>query len=197
LWRGTGSSSAPSPASATGSSSPKRTSTSSQSTTWPTRAYSHIERQLPDLRGASAYLSFDFSSDWTREYLAENLPQVEVAFLSNPSQTLAESEGLLSWAKGLGPEMVIITCGREGSIAHDGERVWRQGIVETRVVDTLGAGDAFAARFLVEHLSGSHVGEAMEEAARSAAETCGYYGAFGHGAPIGNDHTDKKSQRKE
>ena len=162
-----------------------------------TSIYSHVERQLPDLREASHHLSFDFSSDWTREYLEENLPQVDLAFLSNPSQTLVESEALLRWARGLGPEMVIITCGGEGSMAHDGEKIWRQGIFEAQVVDTLGAGDAFAARFLVQYLSGSPVGEAMEEAARSAAETCGYYGAFGHGVPIGNDYVRSKSKREQ
>jgi fructoselysine 6-kinase len=59
--------------------------------------------------------------------------------------------------------------------------------VETNVVDTLGAGDAFAARFLVEYLGGSPIGEALEKAALSAAETCGYYGAFGYGIPFQAD----------
>ena len=40
---------------------------------------------------------------------------------------------------------------------------------------------AFAARFLVEHLSGILPQAALAKAAQSASETCGYYGAFGYG----------------
>ncbi len=53
-----------------------------------------------------------------------------------------------------------------------------------KVVDTLGAGDAFAARFMVDNLGGFSVQVALQNAAKSAAETCMYYGAFGHGAPL-------------
>jgi len=59
-----------------------------------------------------------------------------------------------------------------------------QGIVETKIVDTLGAGDAFAARFLVEYFDGRSIDIALSLAAQSAAETCSYFGAFGHGRMI-------------
>jgi fructoselysine 6-kinase len=74
-----------------------------------------------------------------------------------------------------------VTQGRRGATVYDGQRIYRQPIVEAEVLDTLGAGDAFAARFLVEYLSGVSMPVALLEAARSAAETCGYYGAFGRG----------------
>ena len=92
---------------------------------------------------------------------------------------------LLAWARSLGPTLVVVTCGAAGAFASEGDRVVRQGIVETEVVDTLGAGDAFAARLLVERLGGAPLAEAMGRAAESAAATCRYLGAFGHGVPLG------------
>jgi fructoselysine 6-kinase len=89
----------------------------------------------------------------------------------------------MRWVMGYGVRLVLVTQGSQGATVFDGQRFYRQGIVETHVVDTLGAGDSFAARFLVEHLSGTPIPEAMTKAAESAAQTCGYYGAFGHGIP--------------
>ena len=149
-----------------------------------TSIYSHIERELPRLRAAAPKLSFDCSSDWSREYLTEVLPWTDLAFLSHAVAQPESVVELLHWARSLGPGLVVVTCGKEGAFAYDGGRVYRQEIVETRVVDTLGAGDAFAARLLVDHLGGAPLDAALAAAAASAAEACGYYGAFGHGVPI-------------
>ncbi len=55
--------------------------------------------------------------------------------------------------------------------------------------DTLGAGDAFLATFLVTHLQGIMPPEALDRAAEAAAAVCTYYGAFGRGGPIDGDRT--------
>jgi len=149
-----------------------------------TSIYSHIERDLQKMSDASPCLSFDFSQDWSRDYLTEMLLWTDIAILSYPNHSQAETEGLMHWIQRQGPRFVLVTQGKEGATAYDGQRIYRQGIVETRVIDTLGAGDAFAARFLVEYLDRTPIEVALGEAAKSAAETCGYYGAFGHGVPF-------------
>ena len=146
-----------------------------------TSIYSYIESDIQKLSEASTCLSFDFSQDWTREYLSEILPWVHIAILSYPDCSEAETEDLMSWIYNQGPKLVLVTQGKLGAVLFDGISVSRQGILETNVVDTLGAGDAFAARFLVEYLEGTSVEMALQKAAISAAETCGYYGAFEHG----------------
>jgi fructoselysine 6-kinase len=146
-----------------------------------TSIYSHVEGDLERLSAASKTLSFDFSDSWNRSYLSELLPWVDVAVLSYPGRSEPETEDMIRWMHAQGPALVLVTRGKEGATVYDGGRIHRQGIVETEVVDTLGAGDAFAARFLVEHLGGVPVPVAMAAAAESAAGTCGYYGAFGHG----------------
>jgi len=149
-----------------------------------TSIYSHIERYLPRLSEAARCLSFDFSQEWDDKYLAATLPWVDIALLSFPKCSAMEIRELVRWVHALGPACVLVTQGQQGAAAYDGRRVVRQDIVETEVVDTLGAGDAFAARFLVEYLSGVPIEAALEAAAKSAAETCGYYGAFGYGVSL-------------
>lgn len=149
-----------------------------------TSVYSHLEPYLPQLRDASPKLSFDFSQGWEPEYLAEVLPWVDIAILSYPQKTQAETEELVRWIAGYGPEVVLVTQGENGATVYNGRQIFRQGIIETQVVDTLGAGDAFIARFLVEYLGGTPLEATLALAAQSAALTCGYYGAFGHGRPF-------------
>lgn len=149
-----------------------------------TSIYSRLERDLPALHRAAALVSFDFSQNWTEDYLRQHAPYVDFALLSYPSQTVEEVERLMLWVHQLGPQLVLVTQGSAGArVLLDGE-ITHTGIMETEVVDTLGAGDSFIARFLVEHLSGTPVADAMRLAAESAAHTCTYYGAFGYGTPI-------------
>jgi fructoselysine 6-kinase len=50
------------------------------------------------------------------------------------------------------------------------------------VVDTLGAGDGFISGFLMAHLAGATLDEALAAGAHFAAKVCGWHGGFGHAA---------------
>lgn len=150
-----------------------------------TSIYSHIEHDIEKLKRASKNLSFDFSDNWERDYLSRILPWVDIALLSYPDQSPSETESLMTWIHEQGPRLVLVTQGARGATLYDGKDFHRQGTIEASVVDTLGAGDAFAACFLVEHLSNIPPQAALKRAAQAAAHTCSYYGAFGHGRPIG------------
>jgi fructoselysine 6-kinase len=149
-----------------------------------TSIYSAIEVHLPRLSDAARHLSFDFSQDWDRRLLQDTAVWVDIALLSFPGHTLQETEDLASWVHDLGPRVVIVTRGSDSAVACDRIRTYHQPILETEVVDTLGAGDAFAARFMVDYLDGADVPTALASAARSGAEACTWYGAFGHGIPF-------------
>jgi fructoselysine 6-kinase len=113
------------------------------------------------------------------------LPHTDYAILSSADASEADALDLMEWALKMGPQLVLVTRGEAGALASDGRRIHRQPIVEAGpVVDTLGAGDAFAARLMVEVLAGADLPAALEMAAQSAAETCSYHGAFGHGVPL-------------
>jgi fructoselysine 6-kinase len=146
-----------------------------------TSVYSYIEEQLPLLRSFSARLSFDFSDNTDPEYLERVLPFVDIAFISLADIPMVELAPLVRRMKLFGPGLVVATRGKEGSWAFDGQNLIHQPIVPISVLDTLGAGDAFAASFLVEVAENKSLPEAMAYAAQNAAKNCLHYGAFGHG----------------
>ncbi len=149
-----------------------------------TSIYSFIEYQLPELKQSSPLLSFDYSSDWSRDYLEKTLPYVDAAFLSAPKLPKSELERLIRWIHDQNNALVVVTRGEKGSTAYNGEKILNQSIKETQVVDTLGAGDSYIARVLYETQRGTELQEAMCLASESAAETCRHLGAWGHGVPI-------------
>jgi fructoselysine 6-kinase len=77
-----------------------------------------------------------------------------------------------------GAGLAVVTRGDQGSLAFDGTTTWRTKAVPVEVVDTTGAGDAYAAAFLHHRLAGADVDQAMELAAAHAAEACTDFGAW-------------------
>jgi len=156
-----------------------------------TSTYSYLEEELPNLSEASLNLSFDFSQEFSKEYLEKTLHWIDFAFLSQPDRSLNQIRDLMKWAHMKGPKIVVVTRGDKGSLCYDGKQYRYQEVIETNIVDTLGAGDAFAARFLVDYLSGASIEESMAEAAKAASEACKYYGAFGSGILISHPDIDQ------
>jgi len=76
-----------------------------------------------------------------------------------------------------GLEMIVMTCGAEGAVLVTPHETVRQPGIPTEVVDTVGAGDAFAAAFLLGLLGGVPQREALRRAAESASATCRHAGA--------------------
>jgi fructoselysine 6-kinase len=73
--------------------------------------------------------------------------------------------------------VVVVTLGKQGSLAYDGQ-IYYQPSLPTTPVDTLGAGDTFIAVFLAGWLKGKARSEALADAARGAAQTCTHLGAW-------------------
>ena len=125
-----------------------------------TSVYSHLEGQIADLKQTSRRLSFDFSQRLEPDYLKRILPYVDIAFFSLADVSPAEMDALMQQAYALGPALIVMTRGKDGSWVFDGTQIYHQGIIPVKAVDTLGAGDAFAARFFSRvcgwytHLSG-------------------------------------------
>lgn len=149
-----------------------------------TSVYSYLERELPVLQ-KYIDLSFDFSTKYDEEYLKLVCPYIKYGIFSGGDLTHEECEALIARVHQLGTPNIIVTRGSAGSLFSDSKQVYQQGIVETDVVDTLGAGDTFVAIFLKEYVSHGDTQLAMEKGAAAASETCQRFGAFGYGKKRG------------
>jgi fructoselysine 6-kinase len=151
---------------------------------------SYLEDQLGLLSGV-APLSFDFSVRRDPAYIDPLLGHVSIAEFSLSDLDDEEAEAWLERIHGLGPRLVLATRGPAGALLYDGRTFWRQTAVDTELIDTLGAGDAFIARFLVGVLRDEPFEGSLAAAAVAAAGTCGAYGAFGYGTaafpPVSSD----------
>ncbi len=76
-----------------------------------------------------------------------------------------------------GGREVVVTLGPGGALWTDGADVVRVPAVARSVVDTTGAGDAFAAGLLSARLAGAGPREALEAGCRTAAEAVAKVGA--------------------
>ena len=74
---------------------------------------------------------------------------------------LTSSKDALAKLLLLGPKIVVITDGVEGSYATDGQENLKAGIFPTQLVEKTGAGDAYASGFVSALFWGETLGEAM------------------------------------
>lgn len=110
---------------------------------------------------------------------------IELALLSSEKNKkkskifLNKEENLLKIIKDLGPEIVLITSGKQGAYAYDGEQIYFQPILkEKKRVDMTGVGDAFNSTFAagMEIYQGD-IKKAMHLAAKNAASKIAHFGA--------------------
>jgi fructoselysine 6-kinase len=125
-------------------------------------------------------LSCDFSSEYLNPAL-DAMPSLDYSFFSG-SKLLERGENpenMLMKLKGSTPGVVVITLGKHGSIASDGEKLYRGQAIKVDVIDTLGAGDAFIAGFLSSAVSGDPIEESLRRGHLLAASACNRLGAWG------------------
>jgi len=119
-----------------------------------------------------------------RTFCAQILPQIDILFASDDEASLLvgtadhlqpddlQPADLAAALSALGPRETIVTLGGRGSVAAiDGVR-HRVAAEPITPVDTVGAGDAFAAGYLAARASGEPVAERLHVATRCGALAC-------------------------
>lgn len=153
-----------------------------------TSVHSDLDARMPWLRAHSRELAYDYSEHWRRPGVIATLPYVDLAFLSAPRRDEAEAVALMRHFAERGPKIVVATRGAKGAMAlsmrSGSEEVVSAPAVPTELVDTLGAGDALIAGFLVAHGEGRPLQECLSRGAAHAARVCAEKGGYGHGAEI-------------
>lgn len=77
-----------------------------------------------------------------------------------------------------GPEIIVVTLGERGAVAYRRGEWFYQDAFPVTVLDTIGAGDAFAAGFAASLVTGRPFEEAMRRGAACGALTASRVGAF-------------------
>ena len=85
---------------------------------------------------------------------------------------------LLNKLKELGPKIVVITDGKNGSFAIDEKgNISKKGIIEANVIEKTGAGDAYSSGFLSALINNNSIANCMELGAKNSASVIGKVGA--------------------
>jgi len=159
---------------------------------------SYMDDELPKLSEASKFLSYDFSTAYKDYTRSRNVCQyVDAAFLSCADMDLEEINMLLMQMNKWGCQLVFATRGAKGVILYNGSRYYEYKPDLVSAVDTLGAGDSFAAGFLLSYLESKSnnlmnsqddyarcILAALKNGAAMSAKTCMTYGAFGYGTDL-------------
>jgi fructoselysine 6-kinase len=176
---------------------------------------SFLDDQLPKLAKLPCLVSYDFSYRWCEDDRVKRVcPYVDFAFLScGGSDSLQEVKEVCQKIHREGASVVVATMGKQGALLFDGDAFYRQPSEQTPAVDTLGAGDSFAACTLVEIVGAiKQLGKdtwnhsinrkeiltrALNKAASFATEVCQMNGAFNHGIPVPLEIEERIFHRRE
>lgn len=133
-----------------------------------TDLFGRVLRDLPDFKKSGVGIIFDFSTFLDHPEVPAVLPNVDYAFFSYERDDDYIADYLVR-AHRLGPKVVTATLGEHGSLAYDGVRFYKQGIVPAEVVNTVGAGDSYIAGFMFGVISGLAVPQCMASGAETAS----------------------------
>ncbi len=106
------------------------------------------------------------------------LNKEEAIKILNVKYKISNIKDILNELKKLGPKIVVITDGKNGSYCLDTNRnFYQHGIYPSKVVEKTGAGDAYSSGFLGALLQEKSIKQAMDWGARNAASVISKVGA--------------------
>lgn len=115
------------------------------------------------------------------EYLKTVLSNTEILVLNeDEASTLvgkAKVDEMLKKLLSLGPRIAVITLGKKGSAACDGKSVYYINPADVKVIETTGAGDAFASTFLSGIIRKNNIEYAARLATLNAGSVISHPGA--------------------
>ena len=145
----------------------------------------HFDSQIFKVKEAGVPISYDFSGRWKQEAYIDTISSViDYGFFSCPDASEDEIRQLCRRVVSNGCSLAIVTRGKNGSVVYDGIQFYSHVSKPVDALDTLGAGDSFAAAFLLSLLDTEDIETSMEAGAQFAADTCMINGAFGCGIPF-------------
>jgi fructoselysine 6-kinase len=106
------------------------------------------------------------------------LRDIDVLFVSRPGLSVDQARVVGVSLVGRGVRTAAVTTGASGSVAVAASGWAYHSAPTVGIVDTLGAGDAFAAAFLVARLGGRDLRECLASGTKAAGRAIGHWGAL-------------------
>lgn len=153
------------------------------------KGHKSLHTQIPEyVRKTGAKLGFNPGSYQLREGLEVLKPILEITAILSVNREeahmlaggdLEDTKGLFNKLKEAGPQLILITDGRNGSYAsYDGREIWHIGIPEdSPVVERTGCGDAYTTAFIAALIQGKELPEAMLWGTMNATSVIQHVGA--------------------
>lgn len=128
-----------------------------------TCCYGYLTEQLPRIASIGVPIVYDFSDQWNEELFRKFCPYMKIAFFSGGDHPEEELQDALQKACALGAEIAITTRGEKGALAYGAGHFFRKAPcgITGKILDTMGAGDAFLTGFTVAYYSGKKLYETM------------------------------------
>ena len=125
---------------------------------------------------ADQLLCVDFLHLMDKNQFESSLPRVDIAYLGGTPDMEDYLHELAQTFSGI----IVLTLGAGGSMAFQGDRIFRQQALPAQVVDTTGCGDAFQAGFTTSWHLHRDIPTALAAGAELGKSAAGHYGGVPH-----------------
>lgn len=113
-----------------------------------------------------------------KENLAPLLKITDILILNKEEgEDLAKGKNVLERLKKMGPKIVVVTDGKKPAYAYDGVKKYSITPRDVKVVETTGAGDAFASGFVAGQMVGKSIEECMKLGLEESEAVIQHYGS--------------------
>jgi len=92
-------------------------------------------------------------------------------------ELLNKEEFLTGKLKGMGAKVVALTDGQRGVWGFDGKELVHVSAKKEKIIDSLGAGDAFSSGFMAAYIKGKDLQACVEWGAKNGGNVVMFYGA--------------------
>jgi len=148
------------------------------------KSFKTLEKLAKYAKKNNIKIAFNTSSYLARKgptYLKIILKRTDIFVLNKEEASCLvigdETETLLKNICRLGPKIVVITDGKNGATAYDGNFTYHVDSHNIRIIETTGAGDAFASSFLSGIIKKNDIEFAMKLAVTNAESVITHHGA--------------------
>ncbi len=147
-------------------------------------SYSVLEKLAVYAKKKNIKIAFNASSYLAKKgtsYLGKLLAMVDVFVLNNEEAAILvgynPAHELALKIHALGPKIVVITMGDDGALAYDGSYLYLIAGGKVKVVETTGAGDAFASAFVAGLIKKNDIEFALRLGKANAESVITHHGA--------------------